>query len=192
MKVDGIRRIYLPIAVFCCVAVLPRHCSADTCEPFPDNSHCHNEYNCVYGCQGNRRKILSSTPVYDCNHATTKYVATVVNNLQSKKCQDTDLIDLYNNNANFTVSSCDQSASAFASCGNRTPYKLSIVVGYNVWLILWVCLFGIVYLLPSQAKIAKTEQARDERRDFQERKPTSYPERDSSVTSRFTNVAFKL
>ena len=189
MKVDGIGRIYLPIALLFCVALLPRHSSADTCQPFAHNSHCYNEYNCVYGCQSNRNKILSATPVRDCNHATTKYVASVVNNLESNNCQDTDLTKLYNNNDKFNVSSCEQSRSAFASCGNRTPYKLSIVVGYNIWLILWVCLFGIVYLLPSKTTSEHTAQPDEEKREPTETAPSATK---GALVSRFTNASFRL
>lgn len=184
MKVNG--RIYLPVTLLCSLALLPGYCNADACTPFPSTRHCYREYNCVYGCQENRRKILNSDTVYACNDATTKYVVSVVNILGSK-CADIEISEKYNNN-NFNLTSCHASTSAFASCGNRSPYKLSIVVGYNIWLIFWVCLFGIVYLIPIQ------EKAQDpviQKQESTLSAPKSIVD-SQQLTSRFTNADFKL
>ena len=146
MQTNGLQRISVPTRFLCCLVLLAGHCTARTCTPWGVTTKCRHEFNCAYGCQENYRALLARDVVHDCNHAVTRYVGSTVETV-GDECANSltieKIAEKYNTN-NFNLSSC-YTGTTFHLCKERSPYKLSIVIGYNIWSAAWVILVGITY-----------------------------------------------
>lgn len=191
MERNGRQRIFVPTRLLCCLVLLAGHCAARTCTPWGAATKCRHEFNCAYGCQENYRALLTREIVHDCSHAVTRYVGSTVETV-GEECAKLptieNLITNYTSN-NFNLSNCYTGAT-FHLCKERSPYKLSIVIGYNIWSAAWVILVGVTYKSIFQRNrevAAHSDEDQTFSKESFSKAPSNIP---ASIASSFQNPAY--
>lgn len=92
-----VRRSVLSIGVVSCLAFSLAHGAANSCTEFT-NDECSGEWQCAYGCQEHRTRLLEVRGHnLDCRNPDTKFAAAI-NRRLSSKCTDPGLNVVFSNN----------------------------------------------------------------------------------------------